>query len=343
MASTINDIAKKAGVSMATVSRVLNDSGYVGQETRLKVEKAIIDLNYIPNAAARSLSKRETNVIGVLIPELGNPFFSEILEGISEETDQKNLNVILCNSDNNLEKEKRELLMLREQRIKGLILTPTPVCDNSQELYDFIKLVESLHIPVVLVDREVKYSDWDGVFLDNLKGAYEGVSALIKEGHRKIAILTGDQNLKIGRERLRGYKKALAMHDIPLNSKYIYYGDFTFESGYSGAQKILKMKEGERPTAIFVSNNMMNLGCLKFLFSKNIRIPEDMGIVAFDAIQELDIFNFNISVIARDTKQMGRIAMGLLLDRIQNGSDSGTKRIIISPELILKGSEKMIP
>jgi len=338
MATNIRDIARAAGVSSTTVSRVLNGTGYVKDETKALVLKTMKEFNYTPSAVARSLSKNETNTIGVIIPDIENPFFGEVIKGISSLADERNLNIILCDTNENVLKEIKFLNMLKEQRISGIIVTPTNDINeaNNQQL----SVLENMGIPIVLVDRDVKHSNFDGVFIDNIQGAYEATSALIKEGHKKIAIITGPVSSKPGRDRLTGYKKALRMNDIELNEGYLFYGDFKLDSGYQCTQEILKMKD--RPTAILVCNNMMNLGCIKAIYENKLRIPKDMAIIGFDEVKMLDVVGLNISVVSRPNIDMGKTAMELLLKKIDSKERTGTVRITLLSRLILKGSEKLI-
>lgn len=337
MAVTIKDIAEKSGVSLATVSRVINNSGYVKQETREVIMKTIRDLDYTPNAVARSLSKSETNIIGVVVPDINNPFFGEVIKAISATADRENLNIILYDTDENINKEFKALKLLKEQRIQGVIITPT--ADNNEFNSEHLSMLESMGIPIVLIDRDVKYSNFDGVFIDNIKGAYEGTEALIKAGHKKIAIISGPLTSKPGRDRFRGYEKAMIMNRVAVDSKYVFYGDFKLDSGYNITKEILKMKD--RPTAIFVCNNMMNLGCIKALYEKGMKIPEDIALVGFDELELLNVLGLKVSVISRPTAEMGRVAMNILIDKLKNKNSNQIKRIILSPELIIRGSERL--
>lgn len=338
MAVTINDIAKEAGVSLATVSRVLNNSGYVKDETRKKVSEVIKKLNYTPSAIARSLSKNQTSIIGVIVPDIANPFFGEVIRGISEIADNNNLNIILCDSNESIKKELRSIKALREQRIRGLIISPTSA-DNDVNS-EYLKTLNGLGIPVVLVDGQLKYSNFSGVFVDNIKGTYDAVETLINEGHKKIAIITGRMTSKPAKDRLLGYEKALIMNNIPLNPEYVFYGDYSQESGYSLTKEILKLKE--KPTAIFVSNNSMTLGCIGALFEKDYKIPEDISLVSFDRIDILNTLGFKISHINGPSIELGRIGMNLLLDALRNPKNSEIKKITLTPELVLLGSEQLI-
>lgn len=338
MAATIKDIADKSGVSLATVSRVLNDSGYVKEETRRKVLQTIKELNYTPSAIARSLTKKKTNVIGVVVPDINNPHFGELIKGISKIADEANLNMILCDTDESVEKELKALNLLRQQRIEGVILAPTSNENDSNT--KCINILQDLGIPIVLLDGDVKYSNFNGVFMDNVQGAYEGVSSLIKAGHEKIAIITGRINSKPAKDRLLGYKKALYANNIDINEEYIFYGDYKQESGYNLTKQMLKCEK--RPTAIFTSNNMMTLGCLKALNEANIKIPDDMAILAFDELKILNILGMNISFVSTPTEEMGKTAMKILLKILKDKNKSKVNRVILNPKLLLNGSEKFI-
>lgn len=338
MSATINDIAGKAGVSLTTVSRVLNDSGYVKKETKIRVLKAIEELNYTPSAIARSLSKSKTNTIGVLIPEINNQFYGEVIKGISQVADECGLNIILCNTDENIQKELKALKLLKEQRIRGIIIAPTSVEDEQNG--EYLKTIEQLGIPVVLLDGHVKHSDFNGVFVDNIKGAFDGTEALIKAGHKKIAIITGRMNSDAAQNRLIGYKKALAINNIDIDDKYILFGDYGQESAYRCTKEIIEMED--RPTAIFISSNKMTVGCVKAIRSHKLRMPEDIAIVGFDKVDILNSLGMNISFIDGPTTELGIVSMKILVENLNNKQGSEVKNITLMPKLVLKGSEKFI-
>lgn len=340
MAITIKDIAKKAQVSRTTVSRVLNDSGYVKEETRKKVMDVIKELNYTPSAIARSLSTSKTNTIGIIVPEINNPFFGEIIKGISQIADENNLNIILCNTDDKRDKELKALKLLKEQRIEGIIITPTYAEDHFSS--EYLNTLEDIGIPVILLDGYVKYSEFSGIFIDHIKGAYDATMALINAGHQKIAIINGKKNYTITKDRFKGYVKALNENNILIEDEYVFYGDFDYESSYEITKQILNMKD--RPSAIFVTSNMMILGTIKALYEKNINIPKDMAIIGFDKLDLVNILGMNISSVNGPTIEMGKAGMKMLMDKLNNVSQNDEiKRRIIVPQLVLKGSEKFMP
>jgi LacI family transcriptional regulator len=344
MKVTIKDIADACDVSKATVSRFINGSGYVSKDVADRLAGKIEELNYVPSATARSLSTKKSNVIGVIIPEVSNPFFAEIFKGISEIADKHDLNIFYCDTDNDGKKELKALNMLRSHEICGIILTPaTGGLIDHEYNSDFVNAVKSLNVPVVLLDRDIEYVDWDGVFIDNFKGAYDSTQLLIKNGHKDIAIITGNRDLLIGQERFKGYMTAMYESDLTLHQEFIIEGDFTTETAYTKTINLLKLDK--RPTAIFTSNNLTTLGVLKAFTEQGIRIPEDIAIVGFDDIAVLQLLNICLTVVHRDTVDMGRKAMELLIDNMKdsnmNKQRSG-KKIIIEPEIIIRGSERLI-
>jgi len=336
MSVTISHIAKVAGVSKTTVSRVLNENGYVKEETKEKILKVIKDLNYTPSAIARSLSTNKTNTIGVIVPDIMNPFFGEVIKGISEEADSHNLNIILFDTDDNIKKELKALKLLREQRIQGIIITPTSVEDEFNS--EYLSALENLGIPVVLVEGHVKYSNFSGVFMDNIKGAFQGTEALIKAGHKNIGIITGRMSTQSAKDRFIGYKKALAFHGLNLKEQYVFYGDYRQEGGYKFTKELLKMEE--RPTAIFTCSNLMTLGCIKAIYEEGLKVPEDIAIMGFDNLDMVNILGMNISYINGPAKEIGVRSMKILIDSLSNKAHKEIKKITLMPKLVLKGSEE---
>lgn len=338
MSVTINNIAKEAGVSLATVSRVINNSGYVKEETREKIMKVINKYNYTPSAIARSLSKNVTNTIGVIVPDITNPFFGAIIKGISDVAESHDLNLILCDSNENIDKEIKSIKTLKEQRIRGIIICPTSVENDLNS--EYLKAITNLGIPVILVDGSLKYHNFNGVFVDNIKGSFDATEALIKAGHNDIAIITGRMTSKPAQDRLLGYEKALIMNNLDIRSDLIFYGDYEEETGYNCTKEILSMKN--RPSAIFVCNNLMTLGCLKALKEESIQISKDISLISFDNIPILETLGIQLSHVNGPSRELGELSMNLLIDSLNNESKKELNSITITPELILKGSEMLI-
>lgn len=338
MSVTISDIARKANVSSATVSRVLNNSGYVKEDTKKRIQAIIKELDYTPNAIARSLSKNETNTIGVIVPDITNAYFGEIIKGISENAETNNLNIILFNTDNYLEKEVRALNLLKEQRIKGIIMTPG---FGEEKLNDnYIKTIDNLNIPIILVSADVKFTNLNGVFVDNIKGGFDATNLLIKEGHTKIGIITGLLSAEPAMDRLLGYKKALEMNNIEINEQYIFNGEFKLDKAYELTKNLIK--EDNRPTALVVCSNMMTMGVIKALKEQNKDIPKDLAIIGFDKIDFLDMVGLNITYVEDCPIKLGQVAMDMLCDIIRDTDNSSVRRLVISSQIITKGSEKKL-
>ena len=340
MAVTIYDVAKQAGVALSTVSRVINNSGYVKQETRNKVYEAIKTLNYIPSSVARTLSKNESNNIAVVIPDITNPFFGEVIKGITKELDQTEFDLIFYNTNENIQKEYRALQAIIKNRVRGLIITP--IAEMAEENKELLKQIQEMGIPIVLIDRDIHGLNCDGVFVDNVTGAFEATKLLLNENHRRIAIIHGPLTSIPGRDRLKGYIDAYQSVNMRALRSLQYVGDFMLESGVSATQKILKSKK--RPTAIFCCNNLMTMGCMAALKENHLKIPDDMALVGFDELSIHDIISSPITVVSRATTQMGALAVHTLLQRIRHPEElpEQPNRIILQPHLKIRGSEKLV-
>lgn len=337
MQYTIHDIARLTGVSHTTVSRVINNSGSVGKATRRRVEDVISKCNFVPSAFARGLSRSETNIIGLVIPEIRNPFFGDIIEGVTEIADQNGLSVMLYNTDEKVQKEQKVLRILQEHRVRGLIITPA----FGQEEYnpEYIEAFEMLKTPIVLIDRKIINSKFDGVYFDDTRAIYDATMLLLNEGHRDIAILGGNKELKLAINRVNGYRLAFDNMGIKYSESNIHYDNFTKESAYNLTKMILQRQN--KPTAIVANNNMLTLGCLKALFEIGLKIPDDISFVGYDRIELLDILKSNISIVEKDAIQMGRNAMKLLLEQL-NEERTEPRNILMSATLLAVGSEKLV-
>ncbi|WP_312642771.1 LacI family DNA-binding transcriptional regulator [Hydrogenoanaerobacterium sp.] len=334
----IHDVARATGFSSATVSRVINKSGYVKEETREKILKVIEENNYIPSAVARSLSIQDTSSIGVIIPDIENSFFAKVIRGISEVAEQNNYNIFFFSTNENPETEHRFLKTVEGQRLKGVIITPTSEIDYVTREY-LIRLDKS-GVPVVLIDRDINKTEFDGVFTDNIQGSYDAVCELVKAGHKRIAIIAGPETSKPGKDRLKGYKMAINDSGLELVDDYIVRGDFKLEQGYDLTKQLLSLPVP--PTAFFTSNNSMTLGCLKYLVENKRELGRDISVLGFDEIETLYYVGFQLSVVDRAVGEMGEKAMNILLDRLnKRGGANEPKRVVLPTKIILRGSEKI--
>jgi len=334
------DIAIKAGVSVATVSRVINQSGYVKKETKDLVMKVYGELAKKDSILGPSILSTGTNIIGVVIPDISNPFFGEVIKGISKIAGQHSASIIVCNTEEKIEKELRYLEMFKTNKIKGLIITPK----TDQEEYNskFLYQLEDLGVPIVLLDRGINLSHFNSVFVNNVSGAFSAVTALINEGHKDIAIVSGPMSSIPGRERFFGYENALRSNGIKVNNDLVFHGDFSLNSGYEITQKILNLKN--RPTAIFAANNMMATGSVKAIMEAGLKIPNDISFICFDDVDMFEIMNMNISTVSRPTEEMGEVAGEMLFELIDSKKIEKTqiKEIVLKTQLSLRGSEKLI-
>lgn len=332
----IRDIAKKVGVSSATVSRVINQSGYVKDETKQKVLAAIEEAEFVPNAIARSLSIRDSSSIGVIVPDIANEFFSSVISGMGEIAANNQYNIVLFDTGEMQEREHQYLQMAEGQRLSGLIITPVSELDMMTR--DKLIQFENKGIPVVLVDRNIRNSSLDGVFVENAAAAYKGVEALIHAGHRKIAIITGPSTSMPGKDRLNGYKAALKDYRMELKEEYIVSGDFKIIKAYERTKELLEL--ADPPTAIFASNNQTSLGVLKYLTEHKLKMGRDISMVGFDQIESLKIIDYRLSTIERDAKKQGYEAMAMLIDKLSHKeSKSSGRKIFVPYQVVLRGSQ----
>lgn len=334
---TINDIAKLAKVSPSTVSRVLNNNGLVKEETKQRILKIVEESKFVPNAFARSLSNESLiNNVGLIVPNIENPFFAALAEGVSAAADECGYNSFLFNTNEDVKKELRFMQTSQEQRLRGLLMVPVVENDTVNRSY-----LLRLPIPVVMIDREAYNTNLDGVFSDDVEGAYNAVEALIRNGHTKIAQIRGPLTTKPGRARLEGYRQALEAYEIPYREEYVVDGMFQKDASYEGMQKLMKLKNP--PTAIFSANNMTSIGVLKYLKENNLRLGRDISMIGYDDIEVLEYTDTNLSTVSRPVQRMGYEAMMLLHERITHTDhrNGARKRIYLGAQLILRGSERM--
>lgn len=326
------DIASKSGVSIATVSRYLNKSGYVKQETRELIKNAIQEIKKQEN-----IYEKEKN-IAVVFPDLSNMFFTDVLKGLTEEADKLNYNVFSFDSGESIEKEMKIIDALKDFNICGLIITTT--IRNRETTKKHVQNLNSLGVPIILIDRDLIFCDFDGIFSDNRKGAFDGVDTLIAEGHKNIAVITGPLDYETAQLRLEGYKQAHKVNELEINESYIHEGDYQIDSGYNLTKEIIN--NNKDVTAIFSCNNMMTLGAINALNEMDIKIGEDISLLGFDDLEFFTYLGLNISVVSRQTSEMGKIAFEVLSKKILEEEPYATQNIVLKPSIVLRGSEKLI-
>ncbi|MCM3762145.1 LacI family transcriptional regulator [Alkalihalobacillus oceani] len=330
---TIKDVAKQAGVSISTVSRVLNGYKNVNPETHELVMDAVKRIGYSPNALARSLRSQSTRTLGLIVNNILNPIYSIMGQAIEDTARNYGYQVFLCNSGANPEYELQYLEGLYEKKVDGIIIAPTGQNKEKLELY-----VNS-GIPVVQVDRYVAGLGTDAVLTDNAEGAYKLVSHMIKRGYDNIGIIVGVQTVTTGMERMTGYFNALAEHGFHPKSEYIKVGHFDEGTGYKAMLELLSLPVP--PRAVFVGNNLMAKGAIKAIYEKGIRIPEDLAFGMYDDPDWAEMHNPPITVIRQPTKEIGVKATDILINRILNQSkenQEGLKSETVPSELIIRKS-----
>lgn len=308
--ANLKDVAREAGVSIATVSRVLNNSKNVNEETRLKVLKAVKALGFQPSRVARRLRARDgrNKLIGLIIPDIRNPFYVEVVRGVEETAYEHEYAVLMCNFAQDEQKEKIYLNIMRSESVDGMIVAPVHEHDK-----DVIQLVQS-GLPIVCVDRGLADVDVDVVLVDNFRGAYEAVELLIKAGHRRIAYISGLLQIPTSRQRLEGYKKALSDYNIELDDNLIKFGDSKHESGRSLTAELLDLPNP--PTALFTGNNLITLGALETIHRRGLKIPHDIAIVGFDDMYWAISLNPPLTAVHQPAYEIGRRAAEMLFQRI---------------------------
>jgi LacI family transcriptional regulator, repressor for deo operon, udp, cdd, tsx, nupC, and nupG len=322
----ISDVAKLANVSTATVSRVLSNSGNVKKETAEKVLEAIQKLNYQPNMLARQLRKLETKTVLVVVPDITNTFFSKVLRGIEHVAIENGYQVLLGDTGNNIERERGYLNILRQKKADGMILLTARLEPH---------LLEEIasEFPVVLACEYLEGSTIPTVSIDNISSARKATEHLIHLGHRRIGFISGPLNVILSRDRLKGFRQAMAQHGIPVESYLIQEGDFSFESGYNMMMKFLALDQP--PTAVFAANDEMAIGAIKAIKSKGLRVPDDISIVGFDDIQFASIYEPALTTISQPMFEIGKKAMELLIKLI-NKDKLEKSQYILEDQLVIR-------
>ncbi len=333
MPATIYDVAKKAGVSIATVSRVLNKKDNVSEETKQRVMDAIEELNYVPNMIASALMTKKMSTLSLLIPDVINPFFSEIARGVEDAANNYNYNVIVCNTDYDLKKEAVYLNLLKQKSVDGFIVASAIY--NDKNVYDLIKQ----DYPLVLLGREIdgieKNTRTDVIVSNDICGGYQATKHLIELGHRKIDLILGPKEIKVNRDREKGYRKALRDHGIAVDKNRIHNGRFKIEFGCSKALEILRKKE--QPTAIFAGNDIIAIGVLRAAKSLGYDVPGDLSVVGYDNTILAEIADPPLTTINQQMYKMGYMAAEMLIKRLK-GDKKPAQRVIFETKLVVRKS-----
>ncbi|MGJ9385328.1 LacI family DNA-binding transcriptional regulator [Salipaludibacillus sp. CF4.18] len=325
--ANIHQVAKHAGVSVATVSRVLNGQDTVTPKTRIKVEAAIKQFNYEPSMLGRNLRNSESRLLLVLIPKISNPFYSEIINGIETTAIQNGYNIILCETDSKPERENIYFDLVRNKMTDGIISM-----DPAVNVESLTKLAESYSIiqcSEYVVDSGIPY-----VTIDNEEAAYKAVKHLLKIGHSKIALMNSDERYLYARQRELGYRKALKEQNIVVNEDWIYYTqELGFENGQQAMRKILM--QDEKPTAVFAVSDLLAIGALKEMNSRGLKVPEEMALIGFDKIEFSNMTQPTLTTVAQPMYKMGTVAANMLISKIKG---EHVDNVILDHELVIRES-----
>jgi DNA-binding LacI/PurR family transcriptional regulator len=327
MKPTIYDVAREAGVSIATVSKVLNNTGRIGEDTRKKVMKVMNELNYQPSVVASALTGKSTYTIGLLIPDLANPFFAEIARHIEDFSQLNGYSVMMCSTDYDPEKEAKYISLLRQKSVDGIILASR--FKNKEVLKDLI----NHHFPLALIDLNLPEFPLDSVEIDHFQGGYLVTHHLLSLGHRTIGVIAEES--RSSQERIRGYRQALEEAGLAFEESYVLTTDFTVEGSKNGALKLFALKN--RPTAILACNDLLAIGVTQALRELGLSIPAEVSVTGFDNTILASATNPPLTTVDQPKLEMGRQVVELLIKNIE-GKAGSKQRIILLPEIVVRQS-----
>jgi LacI family transcriptional regulator len=328
-AASIYDVARESKVSVFTVSAVINNKSHVGKKLRERVEEAIQRLNYRPNLVARSLAKQRTHTIGMIVSDIANPFFPMVVRGAEDAAQRQGYNLLLCNSDDTLEKEETAIELLLSKRVDGILLTKA-AGEISPSLRQMIKQV---NIPFVLVMRTYPTLTKDAVVSDDYQGAYDAVSHLARAGCRRIGLISGPLKISNAIARMQGFRDALKSQGLPLEKNLMIEGDYRIESGFRAGHALLS----HRPDGVYVANHLMTIGLLQAAEEMGMKCPDDFRLVSFDDYPWLGVFHPKLTTVELPKHQLGSEAVELLIRRIGGSTEKAVVRKL-QPELRIRES-----
>jgi len=330
MSVTIRDVARAAGVSPATAARALGGYGHASPAARTKVSECARVLGYRPNGVARALVSRATTTVGLVVGDIENPFFAAAARGLADVMEAHGYTVLLANADEDAQRERRAVDVLRARQVDGMVVVPAPGASPGH----LAELVAA-GVPLVLLDRVVAGVDADSVLVRNVAGAQAAVGHLVALGHRRVGVVTDSPDITSSAERIEGYRRALRGAGIADDPDLISIGGPTQADGEAAAMRLLD--RGDRPTAVFTANNFMTVGTLRAVRRLRLRIPGDVALVGFDDLDWTTLVQPPVTVVSQPVAELGRTA-GLCLLRRLNGERGRPRRIRLQARLIVRGS-----
>jgi len=328
--ATLEDVARQAGVSVSTVSRTINRPDMVNANTRTRVKAAIDDLEYRPNRVARRLRRLDgrAHMLGLLIPDIQNPFYSDIVRGVEDVAYARDAAVILCNTDETSDREQFYVDVLKAESADGVILPPIARSDDSFD-------VDSIGMPLVFFDRRISDGSVDTVVVDNERGARDAVDHLIGLGHRRIGFINGPATIATSAERLAGYRRALKKHGIDADPDLIRRGRPTRDAGKTLTDELLRLDRP--PSALFAANNQLALGVMESIHMHKLHVPDDVAVATFDDAPWAKLLDPPLTAVRQPSYEMGRRAAELLFDRIASPGRPAAL-VVLQPKLIVRAS-----
>lgn len=329
MGVTIKDISKKAGVSYATVSRALNNLPEVNEDTKKRIIKIANEMGYQPNAIAQGLVKSETKTIGLMIPDITNPFFPEVAIGVEEAASKAGYTVFLINTNWDEERELNSFKVLFQKQIDGLIIAP------SSENVSHLEKILNKEFKITFIGRNLDYKGSTSIIINNVIGSWMAVKHLINKGHKNIAFLGGQKELSMNQERLKGYKNALKDYGLEINEELIKFDNLKREGGYHLTRRLIE--SGLKFSAVVTANDLLALGAIQAIKENGLSIPSDVAVIGFDDIELASLPEIQLSTVAQPKYEMGRLAFETLLKQIK-GESNATKKVFLEPELIIRST-----
>jgi len=324
---TIKDIAQIAGVSPSTVSRALNDSPLIREETKARIREIAAALGYERNELARGLVKGASGALGLLVPDITNPFFAEITKGVEEVARERGFGVVLCTTENEPAREEEYIKLLRRKRVDGLVIA-TATLDDPHLLE-----LQRFRIPFVLVSRLAEKVEAPFVVVDDRKGGRLAVEHLVSLGHKKIGFIGGPANVHSSLERMQAYREVLAEYKLPFHRRWVTFASFTQEAGRTIGKAMLSAKD--RPTAIFAANDLIALGVMEAAEELGLRIPEDLSLVGYNNIAYAALPRIQLTTVAQPMREMGRIAAEFVIEVLE-GKREPRLSLRLEPVLIVR-------
>jgi LacI family transcriptional regulator len=333
---SIHDVAELAGVSSTTVSRYINNSGYVGKKTRERIAHAITELDYMPNTLARALHTKETQTIGLLLPDIVNVFWTSVARGAEDEARKHGYSLILCNVDSDVGRLEENVTVLLQRQVDGLIYVP--IDEPMKGSLGVFEIIYRKKTPAVILDYPLPGSEADTILGDSRSGAYQLTELLISMGHRRIAIITGDKQYYTSIERLQGALSALEQANIKHDHNLIRYSSFSYHMDESYDATIELVRQPNPPTAFFAGNNTVALGIIQAVRDSGYRIPEDFSLVCFDDIPQASVIDPFLTVAAQPAYEIGLTASQFLIERIRGEGPEDPRTVVLPVEIIRRRS-----